>query len=111
MTAASPAVAASQRLAARWLEEAARRRKLSRLDAIADVLDYCAGELLEVAAAAREAELEDTVEEYARLEQVTPATVRKWCRRGKVVARKTAKGYRIPRVQPTTPPMALERAS
>lgn len=80
-----------------WRQEAQRRRAISASDAVADTLDYCAGELasrLRSLAAASEYE---TVEEVARREGVTPQTVREWCRTQQLPAEHGPKGYRIPK--------------
>ncbi len=79
-----------------WREEVARRRKVSAVDPVADALDYCAAEILELVSAAEKEGVTLTVAEYARRVRKDPATVRRWCRSGQVEAEQTVDGdYRI----------------
>ncbi len=81
-----------------WRAEAARRRRISATDPVADTLEHCAGELH-----AHVHELDgDTVwlgpEGYAELHHVTAQTVRNWIRHGELDATRTAAGaWRIRR--------------
>lgn len=90
-------VGAIERVAKSWRDEAEERRRISKTDAVADTLDYCAGEL---AARLRGLTIEgtyETVEQRAKREGVTPQTVRAWIRTEQLPADETGKGYRIPR--------------
>lgn len=88
-------LSAMEQQAKSWRDEATRRRAISRADAIADTLDYCAGELTARLQDVRAVTEELTVEQFAHLESVTPQTVRTWIRDGRLAARPTARGYRI----------------
>jgi hypothetical protein len=91
------AVTAIERVTKSWRQEAEERRRISRVDPIADTLDYCAGE---IAARLRSIVVEsntESVEERAQRERVTPQTVRIWIRTNQLPAEHGAKGYRIPR--------------
>ena len=84
-------------LAEDWKGEAARRRVLTAVDPAADVLEHC-GTVLAAGLAELNAGTGNlTVIDVARLEHVTPQTVRGWIRRGELDATRTADGYRIPR--------------
>jgi hypothetical protein len=75
------------------------RRKASRVDPVADAIDFCVGELEETLNATNEETRLLTPAQYAVSIQ-PPAnvqTVRKWIRQGRLEAVKTAKGYVIPR--------------
>lgn len=78
-----------------WRQEAEARRKVSRLDPVADTLEYCAGELAERLRSATAASEWETVERRAAREGVTPQTVRAWIRTGQLHARPGAHGYQI----------------
>lgn len=80
-----------------WREEAERRRKISKIDPVAEVLDYCAGELSAVLRDAKAESETITVEQFAARERVTAQTVRAWIRRDLVPALWGAKGYIIPK--------------
>lgn len=94
----SSTTARFEKMVESWRSEVARRRKVTGVDPIADAIDYCAAQLeVEV----KEAKAEDqylSVAEYAALTGKTTATVRKWCRLGRIHAEKTVDGdYRIPK--------------
>jgi MerR family regulatory protein len=89
------AIAAVRAVVNGWKEEAERRRRISKVDPAADVLEYCAGELTTQLDQATSAKAYDTVEEFARDVGVTPQTVRTWCRRKLIAAVPTPNGYRI----------------
>ena len=80
-----------------WREEAEKRRKISKLDPVAEVLDYCAGEISAVLRDARSEIEYITVDELAARERVTPQTVRTWIRREIIPAQWGPKGYQIPK--------------
>ncbi len=80
-----------------WREEAERRRRISKIDPVAEVLDYCAGEISAVLRDARAESETITVEQFAAKERVTPQTVRTWIRRELVPAQWGAHGYQIPK--------------
>jgi DNA-binding transcriptional regulator YiaG len=79
-----------------WVDEAKKRRGISKVDPIADTLEYCAGEL---ASRIRAIQSDNrlTVEQFAKLPHinVTPQTVRTWIRTGQLQAQETPKGYKI----------------
>lgn len=92
-------ITAVERVTKTWREEAEERRRISKLDPVADTLDYCAGEIsarLRTIGASHEAL---SVEEYAAQASppVTPQTVRVWIRTGQLPAIQTTKGYKIDR--------------
>lgn len=91
------AIATARTVARDWQLEAQKRRAISKVDQVADTLEYCASEL-----GARLATIEHesewmTVRDYARQEGVTSQTVRTWIRTGELAATAGAKGYRIRR--------------
>jgi hypothetical protein len=102
-----PQRAIADSLVREWREEAKRRRGMFKSDPVPDVLEYCAGELA-ARAHAVEAITEMTVEEFADLHLVTAQTVRTWCRRGRIGARQTPKGWAIP--QDALPPKSRRGA-
>lgn len=79
-----------------WIQEADKRRRISRADPVADTLEYCAGE---IASRLRAVHSDNrlSVEQYAKLSHisVTPQTIRTWIRTGQLQAIETPKGYRI----------------
>lgn len=80
-----------------WKDEAARRRAISKADPIADTLEWCAGEVEQQLRGAQSSVQTLTVEEYAKAHDVTPQTVRLWCRDELLSgARMTPKGWAIP---------------
>lgn len=83
-------------LAESWIAEEKRRRQVTEVDAVADTLRYAAAELLERVRLASCDTEELTAEEFAQRHRVTPATVRRWARRGRLGARLTPAGYVIP---------------
>ncbi len=84
-------------LAREWREKADSRRAISKIDPVADALDYCASKLIARARATEIATTQLTVDQFARLPQigVTPQTVRNWIRAGRLAAIDTVRGYRI----------------
>lgn len=85
-----------EQLASAWAAEAKRRRQFTAVDPVADTLEYCASELNERIRLASFAQVEVTVEQFAELHHVLPATVRRWCRQKRLGARLTPSGYVIP---------------
>ena len=90
-------LAADRQLAKSWREEATRRRRFSNIDPVADALEHCAAELEELARENATAAAYLTAEEYAKIHDVTSATVCRWIKRGELTAIATGKGYRISR--------------
>lgn len=90
-------IAAARDVAALWLREAESRRRVSRLDPVADALEYCAAELIEHVRVVDGLNAVRTVEQFAADHGVTPQTVRGWIRRGELQATRTPHGWRIPR--------------
>jgi hypothetical protein len=92
-------LSAAERVVKSWRQEAVKRREVSRLDPVADTLDYCAGELAARLRSIAEETQFWTPEEYARLPHVnvTPQTVRIWIRGGQLSAQNGPKGYLIPK--------------
>ena len=87
-----------RKVAESWRREAAKRRRLSQVDPVADTLDYFASELLEQVRTYEQTSHWLTVAQYAQLKLVTPQTVRNWIRRGELSAEPDGKGgWLIPR--------------
>jgi len=83
-------------VAREWRDEAERRRVLSKTDPVADTLAFCASELSARIRTVSVAEREGVAaERYAASNGVSPQTVRLWCRRGLVPARKIGSGWMI----------------
>ena len=80
-----------------WQAEAARRRKISATDPVADSLAYCAGELLSQVAQLSSDTAWLSVADFAQLSRVTPQTVRTWIRKGTLEAVATPGGWMIRR--------------
>jgi excisionase family DNA binding protein len=87
-------------LASTWREEAKKRRRMSAHDVSADVLDFCASEMLSELQDASAADREITVAEFAELHDVSVSTVRRWCQTGALTARQAGREYRIRRGEP-----------
>jgi hypothetical protein len=87
-------------LAAQWHQDAATRRRMSAGDVGADILDYCAGTLLETLREAAEADEELSVAAYAALQHKSVSTVRRWCQLGMIRARKVGREYLVRRGEP-----------
>ena len=83
-------------LAESWVSDASRRHAVTSADPVADTLKYAAAELLERVRLAQCDSDEITVEEFASKHRVLAATVRRWCRSGRLGARSTPNGYLIP---------------
>lgn len=83
-------------LAESWISDATKRKAVTATDPVADTLKYAAAELLERVRLASCDTDEMTAEEFAARHQVLPATVRRWCKSGRIGARLTPNGYRIP---------------
>lgn len=83
-----------------WGDEVSQRRRISRVDPVADAIEFCAQDLRERLARAQKASERLTPEQYAALPHVsvTPQAVRGWCRRGELVGTvMTERGWMIPR--------------
>jgi hypothetical protein len=78
-----------------WREEAEKRRGISKVDPIADTLDYCAGEIAARLKTIEASSQRLTVEQYAARVKRTPQTIRNWIRNGQLAAIATTKGYEI----------------
>lgn len=89
--------AAMRRVAAEWQAECAHRRRVSKVDAVADALDWCARELLDRLREVDGPGTVRTVEQYSSDHGVTDQTVRRWIRRGELDAVRTPHGWRIAR--------------
>jgi hypothetical protein len=91
------AIATVRAVVSSWKDEAERRRRISKVDPTADTLEYCAGELATQLDQATTTKEYETVDEFARRVDVdvTPQTVRTWCKRGLIKSVWTPKGYRI----------------
>lgn len=84
-------------LAESWIQESERRHKVSAVDPVADALTYAAAELLERLRLLKTSGAEMSVEDFAAAHHVEGATVRRWCRTGRIIgARLTPNGYKIP---------------
>lgn len=84
-----------QSIATGWKGEATKRRRYTSVDPVADTLDHCAGELEAQVAALKDGAYYLTVEDYARLHDVSAPTVRAWIRTGQLRAITTDGGWRI----------------
>jgi hypothetical protein len=88
----------AQALASIWRNDAKKRRTISPQDNAADILEYCASELMAEFDALADDEL--TVAQYAEMHQRAPSTVRRWCQRGLIPCREAGREYRIRRGTP-----------
>lgn len=82
-------------VATAWKTEAGQRRRFTAVDPVADTLDHCATELESQVASLREGAYYLTVEDYARLHDVSAPTVRTWIKTGQLRAIGTDNGWRI----------------
>ena len=73
---------------------------MSTLDAGADVLAYCADELLSELRDLAEADEELSAAAYADLHGKAVSTVCRWCRTGALLARREGRDYVIRRGEP-----------
>lgn len=86
----------AESVAREWRDEAERRRALSKTDPVADTLAFCASELVARIRSVSIVEQHSvSVERYAEITNVTPQTVRQWCRRGLVPAQLGGRGWLI----------------
>ena len=88
-------LSAIERAARSWTAEAENRRRISKIDQVADTLEHCASELLVRVREVAAAEETLTAEAYAKREGVTVQTVRTWIRTNQLQATNGPKGYRI----------------
>lgn len=80
-----------------WEREASDRRRISPVDPVADTLAFCAADLRERAKQAEAARTTLTTSEFARLNDVSSGSVRKWIARGELQAeRGIDNDWRIP---------------
>lgn len=89
-------------VATTWKDDVVKRRKLSRLDPVADTLDYCASELLaqleQINADTEWLSAEAWAAQLPRRDRPSIQTVRRWCRTGRLRAEVGEHGeYRIRR--------------
>lgn len=85
-------------LARTWHTEAERRRQVTRVEPVADTLDYNAGELEQLLSKLEEDTAMLTPGEFAKLHKTTPQTVSAWCRAGKLTgAVPKGRSWLIPR--------------
>lgn len=86
-------------LADSWKEEAEKRRAMSANDVGADVLDFCARQALLALQTASADDEELSPAEFGALPHIdkSPSQIRRWCRSGKIPARKVGRDYRIRR--------------
>jgi hypothetical protein len=81
-----------------WHSEAARRRKVTSTDPVADTIDYCAGEAEQLLARLEEDTTTLSPSEFGKLHKTSPQTVTAWCRSGKIAgAVPNGRSWRIPR--------------
>ena len=98
----------------KWGTRATTRREDHPVDAVADTYDRAAGELQLALAAAQARTRRLTPAEYAALPHVdvTPQTVRNWCRDGELPdARLTPHGWEIPAEAARVPKAATRRTA
>lgn len=91
----SPVVSAVAGVARSWTEEASERRRISKVDPIADTLEYCAGELAKRLETVGDESKFLAVAQFAARENVTEQTVRNWIRSERIAAIDTPNGYKI----------------
>lgn len=96
MTDLSP-LGTAKKIARDWKDEAQRRRRLSAHDQAADVLDYCAAELVEQMRPFEDPTTLLSVATFAEMRGVNSQTVRNWIHRGELDARPSGRGWLIPR--------------
>lgn len=87
-------------LAAQWRADAEKRRRMSANDVGADMLAYCADELMAEVTDTSEADEEISAAAYALLHGKSAKTVRRWCRDGLVLARQAGRDWKIRRGEP-----------
>lgn len=93
----SPVVAA-RKTARNWVEEARRRRELSKHDPIAEALDYCAAEIQETMRPFDDPTRSLTPAQYgAEHGGVSAQAVTKWIRNGELEATRGPRGWQIAR--------------
>lgn len=96
-------------IAATWRQEAERIKKRSPNDSQADVLAFCADEMLtELKAVAVDDEL-ITASEYATMHRKNAATVRRWCRLRLLEHEMKGREYMIRRGEPCPDLTAREK--
>lgn len=81
-----------------YKDEASRRREISKVDPVADAIDYIAGDLVQRIENARIADGEWlTAKEYGAQPDVhrTEQTIRAWIRAGQLPAKMTPNGYLV----------------
>lgn len=78
-----------------WREEAGRRRRVAATDPAADTLDYTAAELEKHIELTRASTARLTVEQFARLRDVSDQTVRNWIKWKWLPAEDGPRGYLI----------------
>lgn len=88
---------ACKALVEEWSVDATKRRALSQHDVAADALDYCAGALSETVVRLSDATAELNVREYAALHGRPLSTVRRWCQKGALRARRKGRDWMIRR--------------
>lgn len=99
----------AEALATSWTEAAKQRRAMIPNDPAADIIDYCASEMLEVLSRAAHDDEEISVADYAALHHRSPSTVRRWCSAGVIASRPNGRGYLIRRGEPAPNRNGVER--
>lgn len=99
-------------LAGQWRSRAADRRTVTPDDPAAHALMFCAGALDDAVRELRDGTTRLTVNQYASLVVTSPASVRRWIRKGELQAEQDAKGeWHIPRhARRKLPPRVRRRA-
>lgn len=75
-----------------WMQDVAARRKVTRVDPVADAFEHCASEMESELERAIDANRLLTVEQYAKSRAVDKSTVRRWCISGELQAEKNPAG-------------------
>lgn len=89
------AIARAQTVADQWKADAERRRRMSKHDIGADILEHCADELLSELKDIEDANREVSAAEYAAANNKSVSTVRRWCRLGMIAARQSGRDWLI----------------
>lgn len=88
--------AAMRKIADEWKSDAAKRKKLTATDPVADALEYCADEVIDQIQTLKLNKHTLTVKEYADMKGKSPQTIRNWIHRGELDAAQVDGDFRIP---------------
>lgn len=80
-----------------WERDVEKRRLVTAVDPVADTIAYCASEVKKLVEQLKDDTQLLTPAEFAGLHGASQQTVTTWIRMGKIPARKTGRGWKIPR--------------